>query len=342
MTNPIYKSDDNGASNFSYVCLREDTTYNVSITKDFVSYFAVSSYRWGSILSQAKNSVVSTTENIKTLAYDDDARGYVHTVPLQAFSNMALTFNWERFSLPEEIFIFRELSWFLYTYYLPFIVTLLSTAAMIIVFYVPAYSQQNKLYPVDPNISKDLVTAIFALIVILFPSQITLLYNVSTKSSCRNNMSIIIITCSVLYFLVFALIIYLYSLAAQTLSETAANDISLYDQFQSYSCNCKGGNKAPPTPKPINQGYLFQCPNTTATDDDYCKQDCNVCADRFFIPFVIFSLLLASYVCLVTFVAFFHGLIRSIFDIQKIRIPPYKRYANVCLHGDVSHGFPYS
>jgi len=262
---------------------------------------------------------------------------------------MVLNFKWERFSLPEEILIARELTWFLYTYYLPYIVTLISSAAMILVFYVPAYSEQNILIPVNPMKSKSLVVSIFALIVILFPSQITLLYNISTKSSCKNNMSILIITCSVLYFLAFGIISYLYSLTVEDMpnSDSTTPNVSLYNQFQSYSCNCKVDTQSySPKTDPQPQ-YSFTCPalnvtqyDTAIVNGDFCNQDCNVCADRFFIPFVIFGLLLAAYVCLITFVTFFHGIIRSIFEISKIKVPPYKRYANVCLHGDVSHGFP--
>ena len=135
VTKPIYKIDEE--NNFSYVCLREDTTHNVSINRDTVTYFALNSYRWGTVLSASKNSVVSSTEDDKLLSYDEHARGYVHTVPLQAFSNLQLYFKWEKFSLPEEIFIFKELAWFLYTFYLPIKVTLLSSIALILVFYVP-------------------------------------------------------------------------------------------------------------------------------------------------------------------------------------------------------------
>jgi len=340
LTKPIYKIDDGIDNNFSYVCLREDTTHNVCVTKDTLTYFALNSFRWGTVLSASKSSVVSSTEDDKLLAYDDYARGYVHSVPLQAFSNVHMYFKWEKFSLPEEIFIFRELSWFLYTYYLPVIVTLISSIALILVFYVPAFSEQNSDIDTFSQYKAEyFIRGIFALIIILFPSQMILLYNVSTKSSCRNNMSIIIITSTVLYLLIFGLICYLYSLTLKNNSESAVQNNYLYNSYQSYSCNCHKSKSS--TVVPDIKGYSFTCPALGANDDtDFCKQDCNVCASSFFIPFVIFGLLLAAYVCLITFVVFFHLLIRAIFEIRKIKVPPFKRYAQVCLHGDMAHGYP--
>lgn len=184
---------------------------------------------------------------------------------------------------------------------------------MILVFYLPAYSEQNIFIDVDPNKSKDIVISIFALMTALFPSQVTLLYimgkNLSislfynnthsdacwiaplrvhypyqhhhhhtknhtiihhlllsllgTKSSCKNNMSIIIITCSVLYFLAFGLICYLYSLTkvgAEGVDATTTGTFNYFNQIQSYSCNCKKETTVIPKAVVAAPEYSFTCP----------------------------------------------------------------------------------